>query len=345
MKKVPTSNLVGDSKHKKKEPRIVLETQLRELIDTDRVQMVDYEFRYMKRQLERFLELRKPNKTPYDIYHAPAFPPDGIYSATTYDEAYKALGWQASSNVRNRPAFDVEFKPDADKTIRQLAEKEVEAMVVTFVNRAMDKLGPVVDVVPGLKMKKESRPNAFMQGAWVGYIGFEFESGLKFTAELKVIQNRSKHGKLFAQYPMTFYDATLPDSGGDFLTKKATSIEDIWASIGYVPPPPTPRPRWSKLVGGSVVKHDGKVVFIGTPGVAKKLGIPQYAEQIARIESNEYGCYIEHADGTKDKHKYTEAELALFSEAEGEYPNKNYSKGTEARRQFAFKKFFPEEAS
>jgi hypothetical protein len=321
-----------------------LQLQLREMIEADREQIVAYYAKWFKAGIEHFLKNRQPNLAPQEVYdrNKGEEQPIGIFEATTFAEAFEALGHKRYNNKVNRPAFEVTFKPNADEIINKLAAKEVEQMVLTFLGRATQKLGPLVERSPDYKMTRCGTQGGFSGGAWVGMIDFLFKDGVNFIATMKVITNFTKYGKPYGQYPMTFHEVRF---GPMEEPVGMASIEELWAGVGYVPPPPQKRARWSKLVGGSVVIHEGKRVFISTPGVAKKLNVPQTADQIARIEANETWCHVEYADGTKGKHKYSEDELKLFSEAEGVYPNKNYAKGTEARRKFAYETFFPEETT
>lgn len=228
----------------------------------------------------------------------------------------------------------MKLKPDAPAIILGLATKEVEAIVLTFLTRAREKLGPVVERKSGIKMEKAGSRGGFERGAWTGHIVFTFDDGTGFVATMKVITNFTKHGRSYGQYPMTFHEVRF----GEDEPKSMASIEEIWASVGYVPPTPVRKPRWSKIVPGCVVMHEGKRVFIPTPGVAKKLGITDEAEQIARIEAGGTSCFVEHADGRTEKYKYTAEDVIPFQALDREG---SYNKASAARRDFAFRHFFP----
>lgn len=311
-----------------------LKLRLREMIEADRVKIVEFYFNWIKKGVERFLKARQPNLTIYEVYKDDR-EPLGIHEATTYDEVIKS-SWRMSQGKINRPAFEVDFKPDSDKIILGLAEREVEAMMLTFLSRAISKLGPVVERKSGVVMNKVGAYGGFAHGAWVGHIEFKFDDGMKFVSTMKVITNFSKYNRPYGQYPMTFHDVLFKE--GD--VSRSASIEDIWASIGYVPPPPIKKAKWFKIVPGCVVIHEGVRVFIPSPSVAKKLGIADGAEQIARIEANETACYVEHSNGDRAKYKYTEEDMAPFRELE---KNGNYNKASAARKQFAYTHFFPED--
>lgn len=269
-------------------PTEALEAQLRELIEADRAAFVAYFAGRIRRGLERFLEDREGKKLAYEVYpdHQE---PTGLREATDYRQA-EAAYFEATHGIRvkldARQPWAVTFRPDADAAILKIAEQQAEDQIRTFLTRALEKLGPVVEGDPqyDATRKGQGRLNG---AAWVGEMAFHFV-GMKFVARLKVILNWSAKGNPYHQYPMTFHNFTFDAGYGTPVRSEASiSIEEIWAAVGYTPPPTPPAMarRWKKLVTGAVVLVAGKPTLVESPSAAKKSGIPEDAEQVARIES------------------------------------------------------------
>jgi hypothetical protein len=318
-------------------PIDLLQQSLRDLIETERVALVEFYAAKFRTGVARFLEHRQPNQTIHDVYREEIQTPLGIREATDHDDAFAALGNDRYLPVLRRPPFVVQLRPDADAILHAIAERQVEGLIQTFITRATEKLGPVVERRPSFDTIKIA--GDFRRGLWTGRIKFNFSNGLEFTAELKIVANVSKYGRPFAQYPMTFYNAFLHPHLHDTVVfeKKTASIEEIWAAVGYVPATPAPKPRWTKLVSGSVVRIEGRCVLVGTPKQAKTLGIPDDAEQIARIDVFHRSYSVEYADGRRDRRSFTDTEMFEINGIE----DGSYSKAQARRRCIAFAHFFP----
>ena len=306
-----------------------LESDLRSMIEPERVQFVELIYNHLKESIDCFLEKRKPNKTLYDLYHRNDIIILGLREATNYYEAQSAM-WRRDGSIKVHPEWTVEYRPDGLDALKKMAERTAEDYIQTFLARTMSKLTPVVERKPDFTMTKVS----------AGYLRFYFGPHMRFRCQLQIKTNYTKFGHPYAQYPCTFHDAVLsPDS-----KPCGVSIEDIWASVGYVPPPTPsgpPRKRWSKVVSGSVVEWEGKPVFIKTPGQLKKLGIPADVPQLARIEANGVYGRIEYVDGTMDHFKWTNEEKAKYDAVETDW-NAGYDAAKRLRMDATFQHFYPE---
>lgn len=311
-----------------------LEATLRALIEPERQALSDLVFNHLKRTVERFLEKRLPDKTEYDVLKPHGGRVPGLREATNYAEAEAAMH-RASGYGRNREPWAVEWRPDGDDRLRKTADETAEQYIQTFLTRALEKLTPVTDRRPGYTIEKPD--GRLGSGTWVGSLRLELPGLTGFTFRLKIITNFTKYGDAYAQYPCTVHDAVL-EAGGK---PAGASIEEVWASVGYVPPPKPegpPRKRWTKLVSGSVVEHNGRKILLHTPGEAKKQNIPADAAQVARIEAWYAGAGVEHVDGRVESVKWPEARKAAFLELERQVSD---AQAKRAIRQAAFDHFFP----
>ena len=322
-----------------------LEEKLRALVEPERVHFVEMFSVVIKKTLNAFLERRKPNLFLYDIYKV-YYEPTGLRSATDYHERSKDWheNYQAGLDYNyfkpeTYPAWEVTFKPDADAQIKKIAQQQAEDLIRVFINRARSKLDPIVDRRSNYTVDKleNNPPNYGNPGLWTGELQFHFVDGPRFIGRLQIKTNYTKFGDPYFQYPMTFHDVACQDEKA-----ASASIEEIWGMVGYNPPPipiGPPRKKWSKLVGGSVVLHEGKHVLLTTPGIIKKLGIPATAEQVARINAGSTGAYIEYIEGNTDNFKWTIEQRDAFIKMES---NGNWNKASAERKLTAFNHYFPE---
>jgi hypothetical protein len=190
-----------------------LETELRDLIEQERVAFVEMFSKQIRQGIDSFLERRKPNLYLSDVYHN--FVPPGLMEATNVREAEAAFRKQIMYRYlspADRPHFEVSLLLDADEQIRKIAERQAEDMIQTFVHRVMSKLGPVVNTKSDFQIER-IQGRGLSGGAWEGDLRFTFEDGTYFSANLKIITNYSKFHVPFGQYPMRFYDCSLMDTG------------------------------------------------------------------------------------------------------------------------------------
>jgi len=300
-----------------------LEATLRSLIEPEREAFVELVFNQLKRGVTSFLERRLPNKTEYEVLRPHGGQVPGLREATNYAEAEAAM-WR-TMRARERGPWDVEWRPDADEQLRKLATQTAEFYIQTFLSRALAKLTPVVERRPGSTVVKGR--GRLAGGAWLGVLLFRFPDGTDFEVRLQIKTNFTKYGKPYGQYPCTVHGAF-------------TCIEDLWKSVGYVPPrrpEGPPRKRWTKVVSGSVVEHEGRPVLLQTPGQLKKLGIPADAPQIARIEASTHYGHVEHVDGRVDKIKWPEMRREAFLQIEQQV---SYDQARRRMREAAFEHFF-----
>lgn len=331
-----------------------LEADLRAMIEPERANFVELVYGQFKRVLDSFLEERKPNLYLEEVYTSQyfRFTPDGLREATNYYEESAKIHQQLHYRPIKpevRPHWEVGYKPGAKKILRHLAETVAEDYINTFLTRALEKLGPVVERKPNYKASKPESvtfTGRFEGGAWTGYLLFEWLDSVKFVAKLKIITNFSVRGKAFAQYPMTFHNCALDPTAEQEGRLGLASIEQIWESVGYAPPKKPegpPRKRWAKLVSGSVVEVNGRPVLLHTAGEGKKLGVPADAPQIARLEAWATGARLERVDGTTASFKYDLVERDKFIAVEQDYNLKSsYAVASRMRQDYAFAEFFKE---
>jgi hypothetical protein len=316
-----------------------LEAALLELIEAERQSFVKLFSERVEKRVAHFLEKRGPNETPEDFYRAFGVP-EGIREATDCHDALQRLyqtgdrGF-ARFTKQNRPPYVISLRPDAADRIRAIAERQAEEVLRAFINRALEKLGPVVDRKGGFTVNKHTAHHSgFRQGVghWEGSLTLEFDDSTKLNATLSIITNYTKYHVPYGQYPMRFFDCVLVPGEAP----GAASIEEIWASVGYVLPPKAKKARWGKVVSGSVLKADGKFYLLSGPSGLKKLGLTDY-EQVARITRREKGALVEYADTTRKFYELTASEQARIEEVEKAY---QHNLADIERRRFAFNALF-----
>lgn len=301
-----------------------LETTLRSLIEPERESFAAMIFDHLKRGIESFLERRLPNKTEHEVMGPRGGEVPGLREATNYAEAEAAM-WRTQKWAKEREPWAVEWKADGLANLHKMAERKAEEYIQTFLSRSLAKLQPVVDRVPDYMVVKGR--GRLAGGAWLGVLLFRFPDGTGFEVRLQIKTNFTKYGDAYGQYPCTVHGAF-------------TSIEELWTSVGYVPPPKPegpPRKRWTKIVSGSVVEHNGRPVLIHTPGQLKKLGIPADVPQIARIEAWSQCGSVEYVDGRSDRVKWPESRQEAFKEMERHV---GYDTARRRMREAAFEHFF-----
>jgi hypothetical protein len=309
-----------------------LEAEIRELVESERQSFVTLFSERIERQIANFLGTRRPNQTLEEFYSMGM--PEGVREALVMDpEAVKArILWR---NRKDRPAFLYHRHERADEIIRTISERNAEFVLAEFINRALHKLGPVVERKADFKiMTRTATGSGFERatGNWEGMISLAFEDGTQLCATLMIITNFSKFGKPFGQYPMRFYGCVLTPG----VEAGSASIEEIWASVGYVEPPPTKKPRWAKVVSGSVLLANGTHYLVSSPGKLKKLGLTDY-EQVARIQDQSWGARVEYNDGDVKKYKFTDEELVQLQAMEKNY---KFNQALAKRRELAFQALF-----
>lgn len=292
--------------------KLQLETELRTLIEPERVHLEERLRNYHRSTVNRFIEKRTPKQSWRDFF-PPEFGIDPfLIEATNHVETYAAASKQSSLNPVTKKweiaDFDVKLTENAEEVIAKIAAREVEFQIQMFVSRALSKLQPVVEKKPDYTIVKDS---GRLDGAWVGTLFFTWEDGDRFQTELKFKLNRSKWGKLFWQYPMTFHNVNINGTAPN-------SIEDIWKAVGIFIPPKSEfkRPRWTKLVKGSIVEHEGEFYLFLTNTQLKKLGVPNTARQVARVEASRGGNYIQFFTG-EEKRK-------LATQEDKDYDDQNF---------------------
>jgi hypothetical protein len=311
-----------------------LETEVRALVEPERQSFVTLFSERIERQVAHFLTERKPNQTLEEFYRNSSFgTPEGVRESLVIDPE----GARNRHIRKDRPDFLYHRDEKATEIIQKIAERSADDVLAAFINRTLQKLGPVVERKSGFKVSKTTdRLSGFEKatGHWEGILYLAFEDGTMFSASLKIITNYSKLGKPFGQYPMRFFGCVLYPGNGSC----PASIEEIWASVGYVPPSPAKSPRWAKVVSGSVLLANGTHYLVSSPGKLKKLGLTDY-EQVARIHNQSWGARVEYNDGTEKKYRFTEGELDQLKELESEY---KFNQALTRRREFAFQALFGE---
>lgn len=311
-----------------------LETAIRALIEPERQSFVTLFAERIERQITHFLASRKPNQALEDFYGRSFGVPEGVRESLVMDlEAARTHHlWR---NWADSPVFSYYRHEKAGEIIQQISERNANDVLAAFINRTLYKLSPVVMRKDNFTVEKITDCSSGFDravGNWEGILSLVFEDGTKFSASLTIITNFSKFGKPFGQYPMRFSDCVLvpgTESG-------AASIEEIWGSVGYVPPPPTKKPRWAKVVSGSVLLANGTHYLVSSPGKLKKLGLTDY-EQVARIEIQSYGARVEYNDGTVKRHEFTEEEKAQIEALERAY---KFNLAATKRRELVFQALF-----
>ena len=102
--------------------------------------------------------------------------------------------------------------------------------------------------------------------------------------------------------------------------------------------PPAKKPRWAKVVSGSVLLANGTHYLVPSPAKLKKLGLTGY-EQVARIEVQSYGGRIEYNDGTFKRYSLTDDEKAQVDALDRDY---QHNKADTKRRELVFQAMFME---
>jgi hypothetical protein len=314
-----------------------LETEIRALIEPERQSFMTIFAEGIEHQIDYFLASRRPNQTLEEFYRNFGMP-EGVRESLVMDPE----GVRNRHIQKDRPAFPYHRHEQADEIIRRISERNADDVLAAFINRVMHKLSPVVARKGDFTVAKTTDSLSRFErarGCWEGVLSLVFEDGTKFSARLTIITNFTKFGKPFGQYPMRFFDCVLvPHDEHTIVESGAASIEEIWASVGYVLPPPTKKPRWAKVVSGSVLLANGTHHLVSSPGKLKKLGLVDY-EQVARIEVQSYGARVEYQDGMVKRYEFTEDEKAQVEALERAY---KYNKATEKRRELVFQGLFGE---
>jgi hypothetical protein len=315
---------------------VQLETEIRGLVEPERQSFVTLFSERIERNIAHFLEKREPNQFLEEFYRNSSFGiPEGVQESLVADPE----GVKNRYIRKDRPAFTYSRHEKAGEIIQKISERNADDVLQTFISRAMSKLSYVVARKGGFTAAKATAGHsgyARAAGHWEGVLVLDFEDSTSLSANLTIVTNFSKFGKPFGQYPMRFFNCIL--SPGAAYT--AASIEEIWASVGYVPASPTKKPRWAKVVSGSVLLANGTHHLVPSPGKLKSLSLTDY-EQVARIETSDHHARIEHQDSRVERYNFTEGERAQLEALEKEY---KFTKATALRKELAFQALFGKEA-
>ncbi len=295
-------------------PTQQLERDLRSLIETDRAALVDSIARCNHKIVDGFLSQRNDRLFLQDYYGPVRYrtaPLDVICEGTDYDAAVARFhrdhlrSTYRPGKPETYPAWVVIKRADADQRLTRLAEVEAELYIQTFLSRALAKLGPVAESAPGYRVERIAALSGFSGGTWTGWLEFSWPDGRRFACQLKIITNW-RDNRPYAQYPATIHQAVLTVGA----KPAGASIDDVWKAFSAEAPAAQPRrPRWTKLVKGSVVEVDGRFHLIKTPGQLKKQGLPVDAPQVARIDGH---GHVDFADGTTRNIEWTSEQKQAF---------------------------------
>jgi hypothetical protein len=312
-----------------------LETEIRALIEPERRSFVTLFSGRIEHQIAHFLAKRQPNQTLEEFYRNSSFgTPQGVRESLVMD----SNGVRIQYIWKDRPAFSYHRHEQATEIIQKIAERNADNVLTAFINRTLSKLGPVVERKDDFKVSKATdRFSGFERatGHWEGNLYLSFEDGTLFSASLQIITNYSKFGEPFGQYPMRFFDSMLRPG----IASGSVSIEEIWESVGYTPPLPAKKPRWTKVVSGSVLLINDTYHLVTTPGKFKNVNQVAH-EQVARIHDQTWGALVEYSDGTEKRYRFTDDELAQLKQVESAY---QFNKALKKRREFAFQALFGKE--
>jgi hypothetical protein len=312
-----------------------LQIEIRALVEPERQSFVTLFSERIERSIAYFLAKRQPNETLEDFYRNVGLP-EGVRESLVMDPE----GVKTRHLRKDRPAFPYHRHEKATEIIQKISERNADDVLAAFINRALHKLGPVVERKAGFTVDKTTYISSGYEranGYWEGVLSLVFEDGTRFSASLTIITNFSKFGKPFGQYPMRFFGCVLSPGA----ESGAASIEEIWGSVGYVEAPPAKKPRWAKVVSGSVLLANGMHHLVSTPSKLAKMGLADY-EQVARIEAQSYGGRIEYQDGTVKRHQFTEDEQAQIKALE---KAGQYNQATAKCRELVFQAMFTEVAA
>jgi hypothetical protein len=316
---------------------VQLEAEIRDLIEPERQSFVAIFSERIERQINHFLAKRKPNQFLEEFYlSVEGGIPEGVRESLILDEQV-VRERRFYIRDKNRADFGYHRSEQADAIIRKIAERNADDVLQTFISRTMSKLSHVVARKGDFTVVKNTAGHsgyARAAGHWEGVLVIDFEDGTSLSANLTIITNFSKYGRPFGQYPMRFFNCVL--SPGAAYT--ASSIEEIWASVGYVPAPPSKKPRWAKVVSGSVLLANGTHHLVATPSKLAKMGLTDY-EQVARIETFDHHARIEHQDSRVERYNFTEGERAQLEALEKAY---KFTKATALRKELTFQALFGE---
>ena len=311
-----------------------LEAEIRALVEPERQSFVTLFSQRIESQIANFLAKREPNQTLEEFYRNSMFGiPEGVRESLVMDPE----GVRNRHLRKDRPAFPYHRHERATEIIQKISERNANDVLLAFIHRTLEKLGPVVERKADFQVSKSTdRFSGFEKatGHWEGALYLVFGDSTQFSATLKIITNYSKFGKPFGQYPMRFFGCRL-SPGTEFCS---ASIEEIWASVGYVPAPPAKKPRWAKVVSGSVLLANGTYHLVSSPGKLNKLGLVNY-EIVARIHDQTWGARVEYNDGTDKKYRFTEDQLAQLKALEAAY---KFNQALAKRREFTFQALFVE---
>jgi len=101
-------------------------------------------------------------------------------------------------------------RPDADKVIADMAEKNAEEIRDAFINKNLRKLASVVDGKKNLASVDVIDYTVDL-ASLRGTLRLSFEDGARFRVQNEVVWSRSIHNKTFLRFPLTFHDVVFPD--------------------------------------------------------------------------------------------------------------------------------------
>lgn len=189
-------------------------------------------FKGWRDDIERFLENRRPNETPYDditrkkrnkervdfeldrrakerMAYLSRYTtlPDRRWGNdarlgidfTDYDE------WERWLDNLERPAFTVKFLSTANADLKRRAKKYVDAIAKVFADKTVDKVIDIL-VAKGDKYTCHLNKGHFTFTGFEGDIRITFPDKTGFRTHVIVKDNMSVLGNPYVQYPLTFHE-------------------------------------------------------------------------------------------------------------------------------------------
>ncbi|WP_411839603.1 hypothetical protein [Paracoccus sp. ME4] len=126
-------------------------------------------------------------------------------------------------------------RPDHQERLHKLSQERVEEICAAFIQRNMSKLAPIFDA-------KGGNPELVVVGNRINPAGMEadlrasFEDGSSFDIRTSVVWSQNQFGTVYARYPVTFHDVTLPD-GSRMGTPSEARMQEIFVTVPASPQP------------------------------------------------------------------------------------------------------------
>ncbi len=231
--------------------------------------------------IQRFIETRQPNETPYDgILRRKQEQQRVEYEMEirvkermSYLSCYTTLPerrwqgdarpgidfsdhheWQAWLNNLNRPAFSVDFLPTAKRDLKRRAKEYVDAVAQKFAHKTVNK---VIDILlaKGGSYKCHLDKGRFNFDGFEGDIRIRFPDQTGFRTHVIVKDNRSVLGNPYAQYPLTFHEI-VGETGEEPVAM--LSQEQVFERFGVKPweAPKKVKKPWNNVKVGDLVQTE-----------------------------------------------------------------------------------------